>query len=79
MLRINGEDYLTIADAAERLGNSTKTVRTWIRKGVIDNPPVAPYGTREVQYFTEAYLRKAAEDVKKARKARRLGRSHKKS
>jgi hypothetical protein len=47
MITIEGKNYLTVEDAATKLGNvSSKTVLSWIKKGVIDEPPKIEQGLR---------------------------------
>jgi predicted site-specific integrase-resolvase len=46
----------TIADAAKKLDVCPKTIREWITKGVIDEPPVFQHGTRPVQYFPDEFI-----------------------
>lgn len=70
MITINGRDHPTIEDAAEYLGVSEKTVRTYIKKRIIDKPPKIEYGVRLVMTFPQAYLRKAKADLKRYRDAR---------
>lgn len=59
MLFINGNTYNTTADAARRLGVSTKTLRTYIEKAIIPEPPEVSYGVRVLRYFPDEYLSKA--------------------
>lgn len=56
---VNGTSYPTISDASDHFKVSTKTIREWIEKGVIPQPPTVEYGTRELQIFPSDYLRKA--------------------
>ena len=68
MFRINGKDYPTIIDAAKEFGGvSSKTVREWIRKGIIDNPPQVPYGARKITYFPLEFMKKAQGQLKRYR------------
>ena len=39
MIIVKGKAYYTIVDAAEQLGVSSKTIRDYIRKGIIPEPP----------------------------------------
>lgn len=52
-------DYPTIADAASEFGVSAKTVREWVRKGIIPEPGTIQIGTREVWHFPDGYMAKA--------------------
>jgi len=56
---VNGVSHPSISDAADFLNVSTKTIRQWIEKGIIPHPPTIDYGTRELQVFTDEYLRSA--------------------
>jgi DNA-binding transcriptional MerR regulator len=59
--------HKTIGDAANELGVSPKTIRDWIEKDFIPEPPVVEYGIRTIQYFTDEYLEKAKEEIKRRR------------
>ena len=56
--------YPTIADAAKQLNVSAKTIRQWIRKGIIADPPVFLDGTREISMFPDEYLDNCREQIK---------------
>ncbi len=56
MIIINGITYMTIADAAEELGVSAKTVRSYIVQKIIPEPPFIQYGNRTVQHFSKKYM-----------------------
>jgi excisionase family DNA binding protein len=71
VIRVKGKDQPTIQDAAEHLGVSTKTVRSWIDKGVIQQPETVEWGTRNVEVFPDRYLVAAAKAVKQYRVDRR--------
>lgn len=59
MIIINGCTYYTTADAAQSLGVSAKTVRTYIEKGIIPEPPEIQYGVRIMKHFPEEYMKEA--------------------
>ena len=59
MILVNGVDHKTISDAAKELGVSSKTVRDWIKKGVIEPPPVVLQGLRRIQVFPSDYILRA--------------------
>ncbi len=59
MITKDGKRYPTIADAAEELGVSSKTVREWIERGIIPGPPHVEWGIREVLHFPPNYMEKA--------------------
>lgn len=67
MIKSDGEQHLTISDAAARFGVTVKTVRDWIIRGIIPRPPVVEHGLREIQVFPEMYIVKAKETIKKHR------------
>lgn len=69
MIHIRGKAYPTIVDAAQELGVSAKTVRSWIDTGVIPPPPTVDWGMRTIEVFSSGYLARA----KSAMKARRDG------
>ena len=56
---VNGVSHPSIADASDFFNVSTRTIREWIEKGIIPHPPTIDYGTRELQVFTDEYLRSA--------------------
>ena len=57
MLRIDEKDFATIADVAKALGGvSPKTVRAWIEKDIIPQPPTITQGLRTIRYFPSEYI-----------------------
>ncbi|MCX5855795.1 MAG: helix-turn-helix domain-containing protein [Deltaproteobacteria bacterium] len=56
MIIVKGKTYYTIADAAERLGVSAKTIRDYIFKGIIPKPPEIMYGVRILRHFPVEYM-----------------------
>lgn len=70
----NGNTYRTISDGARELGVSAKTVRDWINKGIIDEPPLIEYGVRTIQHFPPEYIKKALTQLKDYRERKRLDR-----
>jgi DNA-binding transcriptional MerR regulator len=71
MMRVNGRDYLTISDAAGKLGVNVRTVREWLRKSILPPPNTVEHGLREIQVFSEDYLREALLILKRQRAQRR--------
>jgi predicted site-specific integrase-resolvase len=61
---IHDQTYLTIVDAAKRIGVSAKTVREYIAKGIIPEPPVVRYGIRLIKHFSQDYMEDAAKTLK---------------
>jgi hypothetical protein len=59
VIETRGQRYETLADAAIIFGVSTKTVRSWIRKGIIDEPPSVEYGVRTIAIFPPEYMARA--------------------
>lgn len=59
MIVVGGRTYYTIADAALKLGVSAKTVRDYIAKGIIPDPPTVKYGIRKIRHFPPEYMVKA--------------------
>jgi DNA-binding transcriptional MerR regulator len=59
MISVNGRKYSTIVDAAGALGVSAKTVRSYILKGIIPDPPVVYYGVRTIRHFPPEYIARA--------------------
>jgi len=77
MLTINGEKVNTVSDAAHWFGVSVKTVREWINKGIIPEPPTKEHGIKEVHIFPDEYLEDAALKLKEYRKQRRASKKRK--
>lgn len=65
MIIINGQTYDTIIDAAMYLGVSAKTVRQYITKKIIPDPPVIQFGIRKVKHFPQNYLTAAKKQLQK--------------
>jgi hypothetical protein len=56
MIIISGQAYSTIIDAAGELGVSAKTVREYIAKKIIPEPPLIQFGIRTVKHFPPDYM-----------------------
>ncbi|MEW6334492.1 MAG: MerR family DNA-binding transcriptional regulator [Thermodesulfobacteriota bacterium] len=67
MIIFNGQTYFTIIDAAAELGVSAKTIRQYIAKGIIPEPPVLQFGIRQVKHFPKTYMDTAKERLKRYR------------
>ena len=63
MIVINGTSYQTTVDAARKLGVSSKTVRDYIKRGIIPEPPEVRQGLRLIKYFPDEYLEKARNEI----------------
>lgn len=71
MILKNGKTYKTIVEAAKELGGvSAKTVREWISKNIIEEPPVFEHGIRTIAYFPPQYIARAKERLQAYRKAK---------
>ena len=75
MITRNGKAYRTIADAAQELGVSAKTIRDWIQRGIIDHPPVVEHGIQTVTHFSADYMRKMKEQIREHREKRAAARN----
>ena len=71
MITIKGKEHRTIENAAEEFGVSTKTVHSWIKQGIISQPPQMDYGLRKVYIFPESYMRDARKQVEAHRQGQR--------
>lgn len=67
MIIFNGQTYFTIIDAAAELGVSAKTIRQYIAKRIIPEPPVIQFGIRQVKHFPKTYIDAAKERLKRYR------------
>lgn len=74
-MAINGQP--TIAEAAGEFSVSTKTVRDWVAKGIIPEPPSIQYGLKEVWTFPAEYMREAKQQLNSYRKEQKRRRSQK--
>lgn len=70
MIIFNSQTYFTIIDAASELGVSAKTIRQYIMKEIIPEPPVIQFGIRQVKHFPKEYMDIAKERLKHYRTAR---------
>jgi len=70
MIIISGQTYSTIVDAARELDVSAKTIRQYIAKKIIPEPPVIQFGNRKVMHFSGNYLTAAKKQLQKYRTGR---------
>ena len=70
MIIISGQTYSTIADAARELGVSAKTIRQYLAKKIIPEPPVVQFGNRKIRHFSKNYLTAAKKQLQKYRTGR---------
>ena len=70
MIIVNGQRYSTIVDAAHELGVSAKTIRSYIEKGLIPEPPTVRYGVRVINHFPTEFINKAKEHLENYRNRR---------
>lgn len=67
MIVVAGKTRYTIVDAAKRIGVSEKTIRDYINKGIIPEPPKIEYGIRTLKYFPLEYIDLAKHHLEKYR------------
>jgi DNA-binding transcriptional MerR regulator len=67
MIIISGRTFSTIADAARELGVSAKTIRQYITKEIIPEPPIIQFGNRKVKHFPKNYIAVAKKHLLKYR------------
>ncbi len=72
MIIISGQTYSTIIDAAGELGVSAKTVREYIVKKIIPEPPIIQFGIRTVKHFPADYMEAARKHLEKYRDGKNL-------
>ena len=70
MIIVKGKVYHTIIDFARDLGVSAKTIRDYLRKGIIPKPPEVRYGVRTVKHFPVEYTRTAKASLDAYRESR---------
>jgi hypothetical protein len=70
MIIIGGQAYSTIIDAAGELGVSAKTIREYIAKKIIPEPPVIQFGIRTVKHFPPVYMDTARKHLQTYRTGR---------
>jgi hypothetical protein len=70
MIIISGQTYSTIVDAVRELDVSAKTIRQYIEKKIIPEPPVIQFGNRKVKHFPKNYLAAAKKQLHKYRTGR---------
>lgn len=75
MILVKGQVYYTIIDLAKKLGVSAKTIREYLRKGIIPEPPVFRYGMRIVKYFPVEYMADVQSILESYRKGKNSGTS----
>jgi len=63
MISSNGKTYPTIVDAAKEFGVAPKTVRDWIEKRRIPEPPTVQIGIRSLWVFPPEYLKVAGQQL----------------
>lgn len=68
MVVVDDVHHMTIGEASKQFGVSSKTVREWIRKKIIDEPPQAEHGVNTVSYFPPEYMVLATAKIKEYRK-----------
>lgn len=71
VITVSGVAYPTIADAAMELQVSTRTVRDYIAKGLIPDPPTVVYGLRTIAVFPADYIEAAKTNLNSHRSQRR--------
>jgi hypothetical protein len=72
MVITKGKTYYTIIDASERMGVSTQTIKDYIRKGIIPEPPIIKYGLRKLQCFSTEYTDLAQHHLMNYRQMRNM-------
>ena len=65
------KEHPTIAEAAKEFGVSPKTVREWIGKGLLEEPPSFDYGTRQVWIFPRNYMKEASRRLQEHRNGKK--------
>jgi hypothetical protein len=67
MIIIGGQTYSTIVDAVSELSVSAKTIRQYIAKKIIPEPPVIQFGNRKVKHFPKDYIAAAKKQLQQYR------------
>lgn len=67
-MRIDGKEYPTVSEAARKFKVNVRTVKIWIDKGIIPEPPTVDYGVRKIRVFPDEYMRRALKALDDYRK-----------
>jgi hypothetical protein len=70
-ISIGGRSYPSISDLATATGLSTKTLKSYIEKGILPPPTRIDHGMREFSVFPDDYIAKAVLIVKDLARSRR--------
>ena len=70
MIIISGQTYSTIVDATRELDVSAKTIRQYIAKKIIPEPPVIQFVNLTVKHFPKNYMAAAKRQLQKYRTGR---------
>jgi DNA-binding transcriptional MerR regulator len=70
-IEVNGKIYKTIEEAAAELGVHAKSLRAYIRDGILSEPPAVPTGLVERRYFPDKLIEEYKKTLQAAREARR--------
>lgn len=73
MKRIRGNDYSTVADAAESLGISVATLNRYIRSGFLPPPERIRTSTVSMRVFSRDYIEAARVKIREAAQRRWQG------
>lgn len=73
-LKIGGRSYPSISDLATATQLSTKTLKSYIDKGILPAPTKLTHGMREFSVFPNEYIEDAVRIIKDLARSRRTER-----
>lgn len=72
-VEVNGKFHKSIEEAAQELGVHAKSLRSYIRDGILPEPPAIPTGLIERRYFPDELVAKYKKLLQARREARKRG------
>ena len=72
-VEVNGKIHKSIEEAAAELGVHAKSLRSYIRDGILPEPPSVPTGLIDRRYFPDELIAKYKKQLQSRREARKRG------
>jgi len=70
-IKVNGKLHKTIEEAASELNVHSKSLRSYIRDGILPEPPSIPIGLIERRYFPDKLIEQYKNQLQARREARK--------